>query len=153
MHSGLVVSGFASAKTAMWISSGAIVNLKDTKFVRNLITDTSSGSVICIHAGSYAFEDYEVSTVTRLENCEFEGNTAKSTLFAYNQGKFRALNVGIYSDRPYPVDYLNVDTSLNKSQPLSEGLTQRFGVNGTSSWFLAAQEVRLQFKPLFPPPH
>lgn len=139
---GLSISDFSSDTAALFISSGATVNLEGCTISRNTISDTYSNSgVISVNAVDTDNDNaQQQNTTLRMQQCILFGNSGVETIIADSTGIFNKFDVAIYSNVPRPV-YYTKDSKHGSTLSLNQVPASRPGIAASSPWFLGVQQV------------
>ena len=136
----------SSEAAALFISNGGTVNLDGCTISRNTIYGAQLNSaVISVNAVSPdSDEAQQQSTILRLQQCTLSGNTAPSLLTATSAdvSPWPLFEAEIYSDVEREMQ-LNIDSGIweGPTPPLIQAPASRPGIDGTSAWFVALQQV------------
>lgn len=152
---GLSFYDFNVTESVLWVGQGATVLLEDFLFARNLVGhENNMGSItdalITVVARDPDFYKehrhilpaLEQSTILQMKKGSFEDNIAPYMLLSWSTGWHTEGDAQIFSDAERAVHYSAPDSLLTTTLPLAEVPSDREGINVSSPWLTAVQEVR-----------
>lgn len=143
-HAGLSIFDFASKFAALIATNGATVTLDSCTFARN---GQTNGAVLYVAAGNQ-LEPKTVpqDTIIRLMSTTISDSSGSYDIFAESQSaQHPHFSVGVYSEEDMAVYYSNTGLGLDSTLPLEDAPASRPGIDSSSDWFLAVQEVCLSY--------